>query len=486
MKKLFAVCALCILSIALVNAQDLKPKKDKATKKYGYINSAKEFVIQPTWDDADKFRDGIAIVYTNKQKGLINEKGEVLIEPQFDDIEKFKNNIAIVKKSKKLGFVDNTGKILCEPKFDDLEDDFSSGIFHTKNGSVWGVTDISGKELFEPQFLTKLKFDSKGYSQTIKKIGNGPYDPTYYGIVKRDGTVVLECEQLRVEPEGNRYIVSNNNGKWQIYDNDIKPISKEFDNMEKFSSGLSGSSKYINDGMIAAKLDNKWGFINEKGETIIPFKFDKIGSEGYSFSQNLCAVQVGEKWGYIDTKGNFWKEPQFEEAKRFVNAIGTVGAEVVFEGKKHILSTKGDLKLMPGQDTQTQAAAPAQQKPATSAPAANPAQQAAAAKPVQAATPAADEWLIGTWKVTSETIGGKKAEGNRIKFVNFVFKKGGAGSYLERTDITANQTQNKNMRWSLAGNSLKIANLNYTLTPSANKKTMTMKNMLGSWTLVKQ
>jgi hypothetical protein len=484
MKKLFAVCALCMLSVALVNAQDLKPQRDKATKKYGYVNKAKEFVIPPTWDKADRFRDGFAIVYMNKKEGLIDEKGTVIIEPQFDKIEKFKNNIAIVKESKKLGFVDNTGKILCEPKFDDLEDDFSSGIFHTKNGSTWGVIDISGKELFEPQFLTKLKFDSKGYSLAIKKIGTGSYDPTYYGIVKRDGSIVLECEQLRVVPEGNRYIVSDKNGKWKVYDNDINPISTEFDNMESFLSGLTGSSKYINDGIIAAKLDNKWGFINEKGETLIPFKFDKIGAEGHAFSQNLCAVKVGEKWGYIDKKGNFLKEPQFEEVKRFI----ALGAEVVFEGKKYILKPNGEMTLMPGQDTQPQAtaaAAPAQQKPATPAPATKPAQQAAA-KPAQAAAPAANEWLIGTWKVTSETIGGKKAEGNRVKFVNFVFKKGGSGSYLERTDITANQTQNKNMQWSLAGNSLKIVNLNYTLTPSADKKTMTMKNMLGSWTLVKQ
>ena len=349
MRKLVTFSALCILCIAMVNAQDLKPKKDKATKKYGYVNKAKEFVIQPAWDDAEKFKDGFAIVEINKMKGLINEKGTVLIEPQFYDIEKFKSNIAIVVKNKKLGFVDNTGKILCEPKFDELKDDFPSGVFHTKIGEVWGLIGIGGKELFEPQFLLRLDFDRNGWAKCAKKTGTETYSPTYYGIVKRDGSTVLECENFSISSEGNRYIISDKSGKWKIYDNNLKAISTEFDNMESFSSGLSASRKYINDGIIAAKRDNKWGFINEKGETIIPFKFDEIGSEGYSFSQNLCAVKVGSKWGYIDKTGKYFKEPQFEEAKRFINALGAVGAEVVLKGKKYMLSDKGELKLMPGQ-----------------------------------------------------------------------------------------------------------------------------------------
>ncbi|PKP22190.1 MAG: hypothetical protein CVU05_05045, partial [Bacteroidetes bacterium HGW-Bacteroidetes-21] len=104
-----------ILISALFNttfAQNLSPKKDKATKKYGFVNKADEWVIQPTYDDADKFKDGIAHIYTNKKAGLITEAGVILIEPRFDDIEKFKDDIAIVKDNKKYGFIDNTGKVL--------------------------------------------------------------------------------------------------------------------------------------------------------------------------------------------------------------------------------------------------------------------------------------------------------------------------------------------------------------------------------------
>ena len=98
-----------------------------------------------------------------------------------------------------------------------------------------------------------------------------------------------------------------------------------------------------------------------------------------------------------------------------------------------------------------------------------------------------NDWLIGTWKVTEEKTGGQVKSGNKTTFVSYQFDKGGSGNYVERYDVMANQTQTKTMRWTLNGTSLKMSNTNYTLTPSADNRSMTISGAPGSsWKLSKQ
>jgi hypothetical protein len=47
----------------------------------------------------------------------------------------------------------------------------------------------------------------------------------------------------------------------------------------------------------------KYGYINTKGEEVIPCKFDKV----YGFFEGRAAIMIGEypdkKWGFIDKNG---------------------------------------------------------------------------------------------------------------------------------------------------------------------------------------
>ena len=46
------------------------------------------------------------------------------------------------------------------------------------------------------------------------------------------------------------------------------------------------------------KKDGKWGFINQKGEQIIPFLYD----DASYFTEGLALVKKGDKYGYINDK----------------------------------------------------------------------------------------------------------------------------------------------------------------------------------------
>jgi hypothetical protein len=62
-----------------------------------------------------------------------------------------------------------------------------------------------------------------------------------------------------------------------------------------------------------AKLDNKWGFIDDNQKLAIPYQFDSVGY----FSENLALAEVNGLWGYINVKGIFLIKPQFKYAESF-------------------------------------------------------------------------------------------------------------------------------------------------------------------------
>ena len=49
----------------------------------------------------------------------------------------------------------------------------------------------------------------------------------------------------------------------------------------------------------SVKFDDKWGFINNNGEVIIPCKYDRVEE----FCEGIAKVCYSDKWGLIDTTG---------------------------------------------------------------------------------------------------------------------------------------------------------------------------------------
>ena len=85
--------------------------------KYGFINRMGKYVINPQFDDALCFSDGLASVKVKNKWGYIDTTGNYMIKPQFDDAWSFTKGLAIVMINDKWGFIDLTGKFVIVPKF---------------------------------------------------------------------------------------------------------------------------------------------------------------------------------------------------------------------------------------------------------------------------------------------------------------------------------------------------------------------------------
>jgi hypothetical protein len=89
--------------------------------KEGFINQAGEVVIQPTWESAIAFSEGLSCVERGNSRGFIDTQGILAIEPAFDFADYFIGGLASVQKGDQWGFIDRNGRVVVPLEWDSVE-----------------------------------------------------------------------------------------------------------------------------------------------------------------------------------------------------------------------------------------------------------------------------------------------------------------------------------------------------------------------------
>jgi hypothetical protein len=157
--------------------KDYATREDLAqTFKYGFIDESGKVVINPTFEDANKFSEGMAAVcvgrgcYTNNAQkhegeakwGFIDTSGKMVIAPQFDRGFEFHEGLAVVSVGGKYGYIDKSGRFAISPIFD-FAMLFDGGVAQVSvkespkdndKGAVdkykYGYIDKTGKYIWQP------------------------------------------------------------------------------------------------------------------------------------------------------------------------------------------------------------------------------------------------------------------------------------------------------------------------------------------------
>ena len=69
-------------------------------------------VINPQYESAFHFKEGLAPVKIDGKFGFIDKQGKIVIKPQFDYVHEFNNGVAEFDLDRKLGYVDKQGNII--------------------------------------------------------------------------------------------------------------------------------------------------------------------------------------------------------------------------------------------------------------------------------------------------------------------------------------------------------------------------------------
>jgi hypothetical protein len=107
----------------------------------------------------------------------------------------------------------------------------------------------------------------------------------------------------------------------------------------------------VDNGLIAAiKLIDSYGFIDDKGDTIIQDQFDDVNV----FSEGLCGVRIkNQGYGYINSKGEIVIKPVYENVLQFLHGLAPV--QVIEDGKKMwgYIDKNGKMIIKPKYDTES-------------------------------------------------------------------------------------------------------------------------------------
>ncbi len=320
---LFCSLFICLPVVAQPTDNTLFPIEQH--DRWGYIDRSGKIVIEPRFEFAGEFSEGLAVVQLDGKSGFIDTGGKIVIEPKYPVARQFSEGLARVQVSGeaysyngKWGFIDRTGQLVIAAQFEEMEGvsedayDFHDGLAMVQVDGLTGFIDKAGNTVIRPRFQSAYPF-----SEGLASVTEGT--ERKWGYIDTTGAwaIAPRFEWASLFSEGFGPVSFNGTCGYVDKTGELKLIPK-FKHTEKDCAGVWGT---FDDGLSRWKIGDKYGFINTRGEVVITSQFDLT----FNFSDGMAFVEKDGKYGFIDQTGKLVIEPQFYFAKDFRNGLAKVG-----------------------------------------------------------------------------------------------------------------------------------------------------------------
>jgi hypothetical protein len=237
------------------------------------------------------------VINRDGKTGFVDQTGQLVIGfdrfPADASIQDFHEGLALMcfpdpgqNYCRAIGYVDQNGNVAIAPRPYKYASDFREGLAHVENDEMHGFIDHEGKLVIRLAPDQHYRF---GFYEGRCVI----VTPQGQGLIDRTGKIVIEP----------RYSFTNS-----------------------FSEGLAAV-------ISGDPRQAKYGFINPKGETVIPPRFEARIDPGWPyaggnvhlsrFSEGLAGVRDGGLYGYINKQGNLVIPPKFALAGDFSEGLAS-------------------------------------------------------------------------------------------------------------------------------------------------------------------
>lgn len=302
----------------------------------GYIDKTGEVVIILQYRYAHDFSEGLAAIMLDKKWGYINKKGTVVIKPQFESVNGFHEGMAGIQMNGKYGFIDKSGNIVVEPQFDWVNN-FSEGIAIARKDDMSFLIGTEGETILETQAFIPTGTISEGlargyikneqgYSSDeifLDKTGKIILDPQY-DIVASFSEGLAQVQNFIPVLDGGHLIVNSEHktGKCGYIDTSGREVVQlQYYNAFDYSEGLG----LVMDNNLKSGYREAYyvKYLDQQGDPIINIKCNWA----YSFYDSMARIRGKEKFGYIDKSGKVVIEPKFRIAKDFSEGLASVAVD---------------------------------------------------------------------------------------------------------------------------------------------------------------
>ena len=145
---------------------------DSGRIRYGYMDTAGNIVIPPTFYSASSFSEGRASVWVEGRAGtagIIDKNGNLIMLPRARWIARFSEGRAVFSTGVRdvtEGFIDTYGNEIIAPVFI-YAFNFSEGLAAVRTDDGWGFIDMYGNKIIAPSFEAVTSF-SEGFAWVLQ------------------------------------------------------------------------------------------------------------------------------------------------------------------------------------------------------------------------------------------------------------------------------------------------------------------------------
>ena len=356
--------------------------------RYGYINVEGKQIIENNYNDLYRItdidsEDVYIICAENGKYGLI-KNGKQIIKNDYQSLTyNESNNTITALKGKNYGVISTEGKTIVpfEYKQIDISGEY---IYGTKQDENKKVFDSKGLETKIESNEAIIDVENKNYkihintdnSKTIytiyendKKITQNEYIYIEYlydnyfiacnldgklGVINSNDETKIDFKYNSIQKiEGTELVetIQNNTKTIEIYSNAMEKINElENANIETKSNyiklyndneikyittegkEIKNTELFVNNKIFADKKENKWGFINKEGQTVVNYEYDNVTElNQYGFA----GIKKNGLWGIIDENGNIIVEPKYKISDNEPTFIGEYYQVTYGNGEKY-------------------------------------------------------------------------------------------------------------------------------------------------------
>ncbi len=249
----------CGRVVSIVRAWKLRPRRIarkgelvpwRKGPKVGFIDASGKFKIEPTFDEALPFSEGMAAVKVGDQWGFVDPSGRMAIAPRFTLAFYFYDGLAHVETASGAVLIDSKGTVVTsafEPALD-----VADGRVPLRQGDHLGFMDLHGHEVVPPIY-DAIDGGFTGGLASVSRDGN-------WGYIDRNGKVVIPFQFDEAGSFYNGRFATARIGKQSGF---INRSGRQILLPNRRSVGfLYGAVAPF------SADDGRWGYVNESGKTI--------------------------------------------------------------------------------------------------------------------------------------------------------------------------------------------------------------------------
>ncbi|HYC86934.1 MAG TPA: WG repeat-containing protein [Chryseosolibacter sp.] len=321
----------------------------RKNKKFGIINLRGEFVVAPQYDDAIEYApDGFITVRKSGKWGVIDQQGNIKIPLQHEYLSVVKEGFVIggvvfTSKSSKALYqrlcpivYGLNGEVVLEndctdepsvvlPGTVDKSGRYSEGAWPMVQNGAIVLEDVYGEEfqaahvasgrtipLYSITFPDHYaRFREGVLAFQFKDEGESPglaayADTVMFAAGLASASSPLSYQANVVHPFFNNVAAVEQDGLWSFIDRDGDVISKTNLSTTEYRAA---PPMYFNGLVGFFNGKGKAGYVNLKGETVIPFEFE----EYHPFEWDVTPVKKNGLYGLLRKDGTWAVDPRFED-----------------------------------------------------------------------------------------------------------------------------------------------------------------------------